>query len=133
MDPPASTPGGPAAAVLMCLAPLTFLLLVTVVKSIQLPSRTSLPMTAVLMAVVQLAYLSNPTANVMGTALAGCMQALVLLSVIFGAILLFQVRHQPILLNYSCCYHWPAGARYCAIHGAPLMITTKDALQAFKC
>ncbi len=102
---PPITPGGPVAAVVVSLAPLIFLLLVTLVKPLQLPSRTSLPVTAVLMAVVQLAYLANSPSEVAGMALAGCLQAITPLSVVFGAILLFQVRpaFQLLLLLLLLC------------------------------
>lgn len=51
---------GPVAAVLLCLLPILFLLLTTLLKPLMLPSSSSLPLAAALLALVRLAYLSSP-------------------------------------------------------------------------
>lgn len=64
-------------AVLLCLAPILVLLAVTVIKPLQLPSRASLPLAAVLMLVVRTAYLVSDPLDVVADALAGCLEAAV--------------------------------------------------------
>lgn len=83
-------PWGPAGAFVMCLVPILFLLVVTLVRRVALPSRVSLPLSAALMLVIRLAYLSADPTEVMSSAVGGCLEALVPLSVVFGAISLFQ-------------------------------------------
>lgn len=83
-------PRGPVGAVVMCLVPILFLLLVTLVRRLSLPSRVSLPVSAALMVLIRLAYLSADPREVMSSAIGGCLEALVPLSVVFGAISLFQ-------------------------------------------
>ncbi|WIA42460.1 hypothetical protein OEZ86_008455 [Tetradesmus obliquus] len=97
---PVPTPWGPAGAVVMCLLPILFLILVTLVKRIMLPSRVGLPAAAALMAVVRLAYLSAPPLEVLPAALDGCLEALIPLSVVFGAIALFKT------MEYTKCLPW---------------------------
>ncbi|WIA22021.1 hypothetical protein OEZ85_004372 [Tetradesmus obliquus] len=97
---PVPTPWGPAGAVVMCLLPILFLILVTMVKRIMLPSRVGLPAAAALMAVVRLAYLSAPPLEVLPAALDGCLEALIPLSVVFGAIALFKT------MEYTKCMPW---------------------------
>uniref|UniRef100_A0A383V6N0 L-lactate permease n=1 Tax=Tetradesmus obliquus TaxID=3088 RepID=A0A383V6N0_TETOB len=97
---PLPTPWGPAGAVVVCLLPILFLILVTMVKRIMLPSRVGLPAAAALMAAVRLAYLSAPPLEVLPAALDGCLEALIPLSVVFGAIALFKT------MEYTKCMPW---------------------------
>jgi L-lactate permease len=55
-----------------------------------LPSGTSLPLSAALLACIRLAYLSSPPLLVLSHALVGALEGLVPLAVIFGAVLLFE-------------------------------------------
>ncbi|KAF8058833.1 L-lactate permease [Scenedesmus sp. PABB004] len=91
---PADTPWGPAGAVLLCLAPIAFLLAVTLVPRIALPSRVSLPVTAGLMACVTLGYLRTPPLTTLAALASGVLEASIPLSVVFGAILLFRTMEQ---------------------------------------
>lgn len=95
-----SLPGGPAAAVVVCLLPIGFLVAVTLVNRIALPSRASLPIAAALMGCVSLAYLGLPPLTVVPALVAGCLEASIPLSVVFGAILLFQS------MQYTKCMPW---------------------------
>eukprot|EP00775_Hariotina_reticulata_P006158 gene6158-6395_t len=85
---------GPAGAVLLCLSPIMFLILVTLCRQLSLPSTTSLPLAAALLAVIRLAYLSSPPLLVLSTVVKGCLESLTPLSVIFGAIVLFEAMEQ---------------------------------------
>jgi len=80
--------------VLLCLAPIMFLMLVTVCRRLSLPATTSLPLSAALLAVIRLAYLSSPPLLVLATVVKGCLESLTPLSVIFGAIVLFEAMEQ---------------------------------------
>ena len=99
----------------MCLVPILFLLVVTLVRRLSLPSRASLPLSAALMLVIRLAYLAADPREVMSSAVGGCLEALVPLSVVFGAISLFQtmqhtkVRAAP-LAGPPLAPHAPSGA-----------------------
>jgi lactate permease len=84
--------------------------LVTLVKRIALPTRASLPLAAAMMALIRLAYLSAPPALVAGCVVSGLLEALTPLSIIAGAILLFQV------MDHTGCLEWimrcsPGGVR----------------------
>jgi len=90
LEPPISTPWGPAGAIILCVLPIVFLLLVTVVKQLLLPTSVSLPVAAAMLAFIRLAYLSTPAVLVSACCLSGLLEALTPLSIITGAIMLFQ-------------------------------------------
>ncbi|KAI8472377.1 MAG: L-lactate permease-domain-containing protein [Monoraphidium minutum] len=90
LEAPLDGPWGAAGAVVVCLAPIAFLLVTTLVKPLILPSRASLPLAAGLMAAAKLAYLSADPREVAASLGGGALQALVPLSVVLGAISLFQ-------------------------------------------
>ncbi|KAF8068175.1 hypothetical protein HT031_001861 [Scenedesmus sp. PABB004] len=97
---PVPTPWGPVAAVVLCLLPILLLIAVTVVKQILLPTSVSLPLAAALLAFIRLAYLSSDPVEVAACLLAGLLEALTPLSIIAGAILLFQTMHETMCLPW---------------------------------
>lgn len=97
---PAPTPGGPAVAVVLCLLPLVFLVVVTLVRRVMLPTAVSLPAAAALMAVIRLAYLSSSPALVASCVVSGLLEALTPLTIIAGAIALFQT------MQHTGCLAW---------------------------
>lgn len=66
-------------------------MLVTLIKWIQLPTKISLPVAAIFMWCIRLMYFSAPPNFVSALVVSGFFEALTPLSIIFGAILLFQV------------------------------------------
>lgn len=100
---PQPTPGGPAVAVILCILPLVFLVAVTLVRRIALSTRVSLPAAAVMMAFIRLAYLASPPALVAACVVSGLLEALTPLSIVAGAILLFQA------MEHTRCLAWLMG------------------------
>lgn len=90
---------GPIAAVFLCLLPIALLLLTTLLRRLSLPSGTSLPAAAALLAFIRLAYFSCPPVLVAGSVLKGVLEALTPLSVIYGAILLFETMQHTMVRN----------------------------------
>ena len=82
-------PWGPAMDVILCLLPIIFLLVATL-KPRPLPTTTSLPLSALCMWAVRLAYLDASALEVTAQALAGVLNALTPLSIVAGAIFLFE-------------------------------------------
>ncbi|KAI8463143.1 MAG: L-lactate permease-domain-containing protein [Monoraphidium minutum] len=111
---PAPTPGGPAVAVILCLLPLAFLVAVTLVKRIMLPTSVSLPAAAALMAAIRLAYLSAPPALVAACVVSGLLEALTPLTIIGGAIALFQT------MEHTGCLAWIMGTVKVLSDGHPV-------------
>lgn len=91
---------GPIAAVVLCFTPVLFLLATTLYKPLFLRSSLSLPLSALLLAFVRLAYLSSPALLVLAHVAVGALQGLVPLAVTFGAILLFEVMAATGCLQY---------------------------------
>jgi hypothetical protein len=85
--------------VALCFLPILFLLVVTVVKPLLLPTSVSLPAAAALLAAIRLAYLSTPPALVAACCVSGLLEALTPLSIIAGAIILFQTMHHTKVLG----------------------------------
>lgn len=112
--PFASCGRGPAAAVLLCLLPILFLLVVTLVRPVLLPSGISLPLSALLLALVRLAYLSSPPLLVLAHSAVGALEGLVPLAVIFGAILLFEA------MAYTGCLPFLMANVRCLSAGSPI-------------
>lgn len=77
----------------LCLLPLVFLVVVTVVKKLLLPTSISLPISAVMLAFIRMAYLGTPSNFVMACMVSGLFEALTPLSIVTGAIMLFQTMH----------------------------------------
>jgi len=57
---PALSPRGPAGAVVLCLLPIAFLVVVTVVKQLLLPTSISLPAAALMLAFIRCADVGRP-------------------------------------------------------------------------
>jgi hypothetical protein len=72
---------------------LVFLVVVTVVKKLLLPTAISLPVSAVMLAFIRMAYLGTPSNFVMACMVSGLFEALTPLSIVTGAIMLFQTMH----------------------------------------
>lgn len=92
---------------LLCLLPILFLLATTLLPPLLLPSARSLPLSAILLALVRLAYLSSPPLLVLAHSVVGALEGLVPLAVIFGAVLLFEVMAatgclQFLMANVRC-------------------------------
>ena len=92
---------------LLCLLPILFLLATTLLPPLLLPSARSLPLSAALLALVRLAYLSSPPLLVLAHSVVGALEGLVPLAVIFGAVLLFEVMAatgclQFLMANVRC-------------------------------
>ncbi|WIA11159.1 hypothetical protein OEZ85_011296 [Tetradesmus obliquus] len=100
---PAPTPWGPAGAMILCLLPIVFLIVVTMVKQLLLPTSVSLPVAAAMLAFIRLAYLSTPTVLVAACVVGGLLEALTPLSIITGAIMLFQT------MQHTKCLPWMMG------------------------
>mmetsp|Transcript_11643 Transcript_11643/g.27656 ORF Transcript_11643/g.27656 Transcript_11643/m.27656 type:complete len:747 (+) Transcript_11643:267-2507(+) len=86
---PFGGPWGPAMDVIICVLPLVFLVLVTLVPRIRLPTSKSLPMASFLMWLFRLAYLTTDPNYTNAAVIFGTFDAFVPLSIIAGAILLF--------------------------------------------
>jgi L-lactate permease len=87
-------PWGKAVDVIMCLIPIAFLILVTVVKRIHLKTSLSLPLSAFIFYVIRLAYFGLDPHFTHGAVLYGLFDALTPLSILTGAIILFQTMEQ---------------------------------------
>lgn len=84
-------PWGKGMDVVLCLAPIGFLIGVTM-KPNAMKSSVSLPLSAGLLWVVCLVYLSRDAGEVNANVLVGLCEAFTPLAIIFGAMLLFEVR-----------------------------------------
>ncbi|KAL7508800.1 hypothetical protein ACHAXN_009867 [Cyclotella atomus] len=92
-------PWGPAMDVIMCLLPILFLLGVTL-KPNPLPTTVSLPAAAVMMFLIRVMYLgSNPTLC-SGAIISGFHEALSPLSIMFGAIVLFETMEATLCMPF---------------------------------
>lgn len=92
---------------LLCLLPIMFLLLTTLLKPCLLPSSLSLPLSAALLGLIRLAYLASPPLLVLAHVVVGALEGLVPLAVIFGAVLLFEAMAatgclQFLMTNVRC-------------------------------
>mmetsp|Transcript_4513 Transcript_4513/g.9278 ORF Transcript_4513/g.9278 Transcript_4513/m.9278 type:complete len:697 (+) Transcript_4513:50-2140(+) len=92
-------PWGDAMDVIMCLLPIIFLLGVTL-KPNPLPTTVSLPAAAMMMLLVRVMYLgSDPTLSC-GAIISGFHEALSPLTIMFGAIALFETMEATLCLPY---------------------------------
>ena len=78
----------------MSLVPIVFLVLVTVVKRIKLKTSISLPLAALMLYLIRLAYFKHDSNYVNAAAVFGVLDALTPLSIIAGAICLFETMEQ---------------------------------------
>ena len=92
-------PGGPVVDVILCLLPIIFLLGATL-KPNPLPTTVSLPAAAVMMFLIRVMYLgSNPTLC-SGAIISGFHEALSPLTIMFGAIVLFETMEATLCLPF---------------------------------
>lgn len=82
--------GSAALDVFLCLLPILFLVLATVVRYIQMSTSTSLPLAAALLWVIRLSYLELDPNYTNAAVVFGLLDALKPLSIVTGAICLFQ-------------------------------------------
>ena len=82
--------GTPALDVFLCLLPIILLVLTTVWRRVQLSTSTSLPLAAALLWVIRLAYLKLDPNLTNAAVIYGLLDALKPLSIVTGAICLFQ-------------------------------------------
>jgi hypothetical protein len=94
-----STPGGEVVAVLLCLFPIVFLVVATVKKN-PLPSTLSLPMAALLLFLIRTMYLGSDPLLSCGAVILGILDALTPLSIMAGAITLFESMEISYCLPY---------------------------------
>lgn len=80
--------------VVMCLLPIAFLITTTLVKRVHMDTSKSLPLAAVLMWIIRLAYLKLDPLYTNAAVVYGLFNALTPLSIIAGAICLFQAMEQ---------------------------------------
>jgi len=86
----AGGPWGSVVDVLMCLVPIAFLIAVTVKRKNPWPTTKSLPTSAFLMLLVRLMYLGSDPLLTCGCVVLGIHEALTPLSIMAGAIILFE-------------------------------------------
>mmetsp|Transcript_16708 Transcript_16708/g.24210 ORF Transcript_16708/g.24210 Transcript_16708/m.24210 type:complete len:695 (+) Transcript_16708:30-2114(+) len=92
-------PWGGAMDVIMCLLPIAFLLAVTL-KPKPLPTTQSLPMAALLMFLIRLMYLGSDPILTAGSVISGLHEALSPLTIMFGAILLFETMEATLCMPF---------------------------------
>jgi len=92
-------PGGPAIDVILCLLPIIFLLVVTL-KSNPLPTTASLPLSALILLLVRLMYLGSDPVLCFGSVILGLHEALSPLSIMFGAMLLFETMENTLCMPF---------------------------------
>jgi len=92
-------PWGGGGDVFLCLLPILFLLVETL-RPNGLKSNTSLPLSAALLWVVRTVYLKTEPNFANAAVLAGVFDAITPMSIVFGAIFLFQTMH------YTKCLPW---------------------------
>ena len=101
-------------AFLLCVTPLAFLILVTTVKRVLLPTTVSLPAAAAMLALIRLAYLATPPTLVAACVVSGLLEALTPLSIVTGAIMLFEA------MQHKGCLQWMMGAIKALSAGHPV-------------
>lgn len=90
---------GPVMDVLLCLLPIIFLVVVTLLPK-PLKTTVSLPSAAFIMWAVRLMYLNSDVALTFGCIVAGLHEALTPLSIVAGAIFLFETMEATLCLPY---------------------------------
>ncbi|KAL7519955.1 hypothetical protein ACHAWX_004708 [Stephanocyclus meneghinianus] len=92
-------PWGPAMDVIMCLLPIFFLLGVTL-KPNPLPTTTSLPAAAIMMFLIRVMYLGSNPVLCSGAIISGFHEALSPLTIMFGAIVLFETMEATLCMPF---------------------------------
>jgi hypothetical protein len=92
-------PGGDVVAVILCLLPIVFLVIVTVKKN-PLSTTISLPTAALLLFLVRTMYLGSDPLLACGAMLLGILEAFTPLSIIAGAMTLFETMETSYCLPY---------------------------------
>jgi lactate permease len=92
-------PWGDAMDVIMCLLPIIFLLAVTL-KPNPLPTTISLPASAVILFLIRVMYLASDPLLVTSSVIAGLHEAMSPLTIMFGAILLFETMEATLCMPY---------------------------------
>jgi L-lactate permease len=90
---------GDAMDVIMCLLPILFLLVATL-KPSPLPTTQSLPGAALLLFLIRLMYLASDPLLVCASVVAGLHEALSPLSIMFGAIFLFETMEATLCMPF---------------------------------
>jgi hypothetical protein len=80
--------------VVMCLVPIAFLVVVTVVKPLRLKTSVSLPLSAAILYIIRLAYFGLDPNFTNATVIYGLLDTLTPLSIITGAICLFEAMEE---------------------------------------
>ena len=92
-------PWGDAADVILCLLPIAFLLAVTL-KPNPLPTTVSLPSAALMMFLIRVMYLASDPLLVSACVIKGVHEALSPLTIMFGAIFLFETMEATLCMPY---------------------------------
>lgn len=92
-------PWGDAMDVIICLLPILFLLTVTL-KPNPLPTTRSLPCAAVMMLLIRVIYLASDPLLVCAAVISGLHEAASPLTIMFGAILLFETMEATLCMPY---------------------------------
>jgi hypothetical protein len=98
-DATTTPPGGEVVAVLLCLLPIVFLVVVTVKRN-PLSTTVSLPTAALLLFLVRTMYLADDPLLACGAVLLGILDAFTPLSIMAGAITLFETMEISYCLPY---------------------------------
>lgn len=93
-------PWGPAMDVILSLVPIAFLVTVTLVRRIRLPTRISLPVSAVMLYLFRLVYFGHPANFINASTLQGCLEWITPVSIAAGAISLFAVMDNTLCTPY---------------------------------
>jgi hypothetical protein len=93
-------PWGSVMDVLLCLGPILFLIIVTVKPHNPFPTTTSLPLAAIMMYLVRLMYLQSDPIQTHAAVLLGIHEAFTPLSIMGGAIALFESMECTYCLPY---------------------------------
>lgn len=98
-DQPEGGPWGPAMDVILCLLPIAFLLVATLKRN-PLPTTVSLPAAAVMLLLVRLMYLGSDPLLVCASIIQGLHEALAPLSIMCGAIFLFETMESTLCMPF---------------------------------
>jgi hypothetical protein len=105
----------------MCLVPIVFLVLVTMIKRIHMDTSRSLPLSAIMMWIIRLAYLRLDPNFTNAAVVYGLFDALKPLSIITGAICLFEsMEETKVWLSHHAAY---TGPKRC--HCVPILVNLK--------
>lgn len=105
--------------VVMCLLPVAFLIATTLVKQVHMDTSKSLPLAAVLMWIVRLAYLKLDPLYTNAAVVYGLLNALTPLSIIAGAICLFQAMEQTKVHSNTPTFSSTCAPVHCSWNASP--------------